>query len=241
MTAAAAAAGIIAIDRRRSCVLGGRRPVCCMRRRRTRRRARVSAALRQRPRSLGSLGDPALRRRLQLLPVPGRRGRPGREPLPRPQPEPSSQRAELDQAVRPRRLDRRAVRALPGADGAAQPRPLVHRPTSRSRRRSATRRGPTIALVGISTLLSTVFGVLLGIAAALAKTARRPTTRVDDVHDGDVLDAGLLARHAAAHRCSPSALGWFPVGGIEDPTSDATGLAKLADQAQAHVPARASR
>ena len=28
------------------------------------------------------------------------------------------------------------------------------------------------------------------------------------------------------------ALGWFPVGGIEDPSSDATGLAKLADQAQ---------
>ena len=28
------------------------------------------------------------------------------------------------------------------------------------------------------------------------------------------------------------ALGWFPVGGIEDPSSTATGLAKLPDQAQ---------
>ena len=28
------------------------------------------------------------------------------------------------------------------------------------------------------------------------------------------------------------ALGWFPVGGIVDPNSDATGLAKLADQAK---------
>jgi peptide/nickel transport system permease protein len=28
------------------------------------------------------------------------------------------------------------------------------------------------------------------------------------------------------------ALGWFPVGGITDPNSDATGLAKLADQAK---------
>ena len=27
-------------------------------------------------------------------------------------------------------------------------------------------------------------------------------------------------------------LGWFPIGGLEDPTSDATGLALLADQAQ---------
>ena len=46
----------------------------------------------------------------------------------------------------------------------------VHRPTSPSRRRSGDKAGPTIALVGISTLLSTVFGVMLGIAAALAKT-----------------------------------------------------------------------
>ena len=55
----------------------------------------------------------------------------------------------------------------------------------------------TIALVGVSTILSAVFGVLIGIAAGVA-AAVEDRLRGDDVHDDDVLDAGLLARDAAA-------------------------------------------
>ena len=83
------------------------------------------------------------------------------------------------------------------ADGAAEPGPLVHRRTSPSRTRSCERAWPTIALVGISTLLSTVFGVLIGIVAGW-KRGIEDRLRLDHVHDGDVLDAGLLARDAPA-------------------------------------------
>ncbi len=90
---------------------------------------------------------------------------------------------------------------------------------------------PTIALVGISTLLSTVFGVMLGIAAGWRRRTKTDYS-VTTLHDGDVRDARLLARACCCSPRSRSALGWFPVGGIVDPNSDATGLAKLADQAK---------
>ena len=61
----------------------------------------------------------------------------------------------------------------------------------------ASKAWATIALVGISTLLSTVFGVLIGIAAAWRRRTKADYIATD-VHDGDVLDAGLLARDAAA-------------------------------------------
>jgi len=90
--------------------------------------------------------------------------------------------------------------------------------------------GPTLALVGISAVLSAVFGVLLGIAAAWRRRTRTDysitaftmgTYSMPDFWLGMI----LLTFFAVT-------LGWFPVGGIVDPSSDATGVAKLADQAQ---------
>jgi peptide/nickel transport system permease protein len=90
--------------------------------------------------------------------------------------------------------------------------------------------GPTLALVGISAILSAVFGVLLGIAAAWRRRTRTDysitaftmgTYSTPDFWLGMI----LLTFFGVT-------LGWFPVGGIVDPTSNATGVAKLADQAQ---------
>jgi peptide/nickel transport system permease protein len=88
---------------------------------------------------------------------------------------------------------------------------------------------PTIALVGISAILSAVFGVLLGIAAAWRRRTRTDYTvtafsvgtySMPDFWFGMV----LLTLFAVV-------LGWFPVGGLQDAASDATGLSKLADEA----------
>jgi peptide/nickel transport system permease protein len=83
--------------------------------------------------------------------------------------------------------------------------------------------------VGISAILSAVIGVLLGIAAAW-----RRRTKTDYTITGFTmgtysmpdfwLGMMLLTLFAVV-------LGWFPVGGIDDPTSNASGLAKLPDQA----------
>jgi peptide/nickel transport system permease protein len=88
---------------------------------------------------------------------------------------------------------------------------------------------PTVALVGISTLLSTIFGVLIGIVAAwnrgrkvdyVSTSATMATYSMPDFWLGML----LLITFSVL-------LGWFPVGGITDPGSDATGLALLLDQA----------
>jgi peptide/nickel transport system permease protein len=88
---------------------------------------------------------------------------------------------------------------------------------------------PTIALVGVSTLLSTIFGVLIGIAAAWKRRTKTDygwtgftmaTYSMPDFWLGML----LLVTFAVT-------LGWFPVGGITDAGSDATGIAKLLDQA----------
>src|SRR5207249_10986971 len=57
---------------------------------------------------------------------------------------------------------------------------------------------PTILLVGISTLLSTVFGIIIGIYGAWRRELLRQehALRLAD----PVLDAGGVARHAAAGR-----------------------------------------
>jgi peptide/nickel transport system permease protein len=90
--------------------------------------------------------------------------------------------------------------------------------------------GPTVALVGVSTLLSTVFGVLLGIVAAWRRrtktdlsvtTFTMATYSMPDFWLGMLLLTGLAV-----------GLGWFPVGGIVNPDSDATGFAKLLDEAR---------
>lgn len=88
---------------------------------------------------------------------------------------------------------------------------------------------PTIALVGVSTLLSTIFGVLIGIAAAwkrgsptdYASTGFTMTTySMPDFWLGML----LLITFSVL-------LGWFPVGGITDPGTDAAGLSLLLEQA----------
>lgn len=88
---------------------------------------------------------------------------------------------------------------------------------------------PTIALVGISTLLACVFGVLIGIVAAWKRRSKTDygwtgftmaTYSMPDFWLGML----LLVSFAVL-------LGWFPVGGIVDPGSDATGIARLLDQA----------
>jgi peptide/nickel transport system permease protein len=88
---------------------------------------------------------------------------------------------------------------------------------------------PTIALVGVSTLLSTIFGVLLGIAAAWKRGSptdygttgfTMATYSMPDFWLGILLLVTLGV-----------SLGLFPIGGITDPGSDATGLARLLDQA----------
>ena len=63
----------------------------------------------------------------------------------------------------------------------------------------ATRRGRRSRSSGISTLLSTVFGVMLGIAAGWRRRTKTDYS-VTTLHHGDLRHAGLLARHAAAHR-----------------------------------------
>ena len=89
---------------------------------------------------------------------------------------------------------------------------------------------PTIALVGIAAIVSAVVGVMLGIAAAW-----RRRTATDYAVTGFTMSTysmpdfwlGMILLTVFA-----VGLGWFPVGGIVDPASNATGFGKLLDQAQ---------
>jgi peptide/nickel transport system permease protein len=89
---------------------------------------------------------------------------------------------------------------------------------------------PTITLVGIAAVLSAVFGILIGIAAAWRRgtfTDYAATTSTMTLYSMPEFWLGMLLLTLFGVM-----LGWFPIGGLEDPTSDATGLAKLSDQAQ---------
>ena len=131
------------------------------------------------------------------------------------------QRAELQQRVRPRRLEGSSSSAATSQQTAQLNlgRSYVsNEPVSHEIWRRAW---PTIALVGVSTLLSTVFGVLIGIAAAWKRGSTTDyggqaftmaTYSMPDFWLGML----LLVTFAVV-------LGWFPVGGITDPNSDATG------------------
>ena len=86
----------------------------------------------------------------------------------------------------------------------------------------------TIALVGVATLISMVVGILFGIAAGwrrgtnqdrLLTSTSMATWSTPDFWLGMILLTFFAVR-----------LGLFPTGGIEDPTSGATGLEKLLDQ-----------
>jgi peptide/nickel transport system permease protein len=88
---------------------------------------------------------------------------------------------------------------------------------------------PTIALVGISTLLSTVFGVLIGIAAAWKRgspTDYAGTSFTMATYAMPDFWLGMLLLITLG-----VTLGLFPIGGITDPNSSATGIGKLVDQA----------
>jgi peptide/nickel transport system permease protein len=86
----------------------------------------------------------------------------------------------------------------------------------------------TIALVGTATLISMVVGIAMGISAGWQRGSSRDriltsgsmtTWSTPDFWLGMILLTVFAVR-----------LGLFPTGGIEDPTSDATGIGKLADQ-----------
>ncbi len=88
----------------------------------------------------------------------------------------------------------------------------------------------TIALVGVSTILSAGFGILIGIAAAWrrrSKTDYAATTLTMTLYSMPEFWLGMLLLSLFA-----ITLPWFPIGGLEDPTSDAGGVAHLADQAR---------
>ncbi len=88
---------------------------------------------------------------------------------------------------------------------------------------------PTIALVGVSTILSAVFGVLIGIVAGWRRRTKtdyglQAFTMAGYSMPDFWLGMLLLVTFAVV-------LGWFPVGGISDPNSDASGIGLLLDQA----------
>jgi peptide/nickel transport system permease protein len=86
----------------------------------------------------------------------------------------------------------------------------------------------TIALVGLSTVLSAVFGVLIGIAAAWrrrSKTDYAATTFTMATYSMPDFWLGMLLLTLFA-----VTLGWLPVGGIEDANATGGGIAKLADE-----------
>jgi peptide/nickel transport system permease protein len=88
---------------------------------------------------------------------------------------------------------------------------------------------PTIALVGFAAILSAVIGIALGVVAAW-----RRRTKTDYAVTGFTMTfysmpdfwLGMVLLTTLA-----VGLGWFPVGGLVDPASNATGLGKLLDQA----------
>ncbi len=88
----------------------------------------------------------------------------------------------------------------------------------------------TIALVGISAVLSAVFGILIGIAAGWrrnSKTDYAATTSTMTLYSMPDFWLGMLLLSFFA-----VTLGWFPVGGIQDPNGADSGFGKLLDQGQ---------
>lgn len=89
---------------------------------------------------------------------------------------------------------------------------------------------PTIALVGTAALLSTVLGILIGIAAAWKRgsaTDYAGTSFTMATYSMPDFWLGMLLLILFG-----VTLGWFPIGGIVDPNAGATGVARLLDQAR---------
>jgi peptide/nickel transport system permease protein len=94
----------------------------------------------------------------------------------------------------------------------------------------ADRAPATIALVGLAAILSAVGGILIGIVAAWRRgsaTDYTATSFTMATYSMPDFWLGMLLLTVFAF-----SLGWLPVGGLSDATSDATGLALLADQAK---------
>ena len=88
----------------------------------------------------------------------------------------------------------------------------------------------TIALVGLSTLLSTVIGVMIGIAAGWRRRSKvdyASTTFTMATYSMPDFWLGMLLLSLFA-----VTLGWFPVGGIEDAGATGGGIGHLVDQAK---------
>jgi len=88
----------------------------------------------------------------------------------------------------------------------------------------------TIALVGVSAVLSAVIGIAIGIVAAWrrrTKTDYAATMLTMTTYSMPDFWLGMLLLSVFG-----VSLGWFPIGGLEDPSSDATGIAHLGDQAR---------
>jgi peptide/nickel transport system permease protein len=87
----------------------------------------------------------------------------------------------------------------------------------------------TVWLVGVSAILSAVIGVAIGIIAAWRRRSKvdyAATSFTMTTYSMPDFWLGMLLLSLFA-----VTLGWFPVGGLEDPTSGATGPALWADQA----------
>jgi peptide/nickel transport system permease protein len=90
--------------------------------------------------------------------------------------------------------------------------------------------GATVALVGLSTLLSAVIGVLIGVVAAWRRRSKADyaaTTFTMATYSMPDFWLGMLLLSLFA-----VTLGWFPVGGLEDPGATGGGVSHLADQAK---------
>jgi peptide/nickel transport system permease protein len=88
----------------------------------------------------------------------------------------------------------------------------------------------TIALVGVSAILSALIGVLMGIAAAWKRgsaTDYLSTGFTMTTYSMPEAWLGMILLSVFA-----VALGWLPVGGIEDPNGDPSGLGHWLDQAK---------
>ena len=88
----------------------------------------------------------------------------------------------------------------------------------------------TIALVGVSAVLSALFGILIGVMAAWRRGSKRDytaTTLTMTTYSMPDFWLGMLLLSFFG-----VALGWLPVGGISDPQAPDSGFGKLLDQAE---------
>jgi peptide/nickel transport system permease protein len=88
----------------------------------------------------------------------------------------------------------------------------------------------TIALVGVSAVLSAVLGILIGVMAAWRRGSKRDyaaTTLTMTTYSMPDFWLGMLLLSFFA-----VALGWLPVGGIVDPNGPDSGIGKLLDQGE---------